>query len=112
MGAITDDVMRAMLTRSREYSVVLLRTTPQRAAPGADATVWEHGRRNFELRAEGLLSIVCPIVDGSGWAGIGIFNATVERTREIMEGDPGVQAGIFTYEVHPCRSFPGDALPQ
>jgi hypothetical protein len=29
----------------------------------------------------------------------------------IMDGDPGVQAGIFTYEVHPVRSFPGDALP-
>jgi len=25
--------------------------------------------------------------------------------------DPGLQAGIFTYEIHPCRSFPGDSLP-
>ena len=28
-----------------------------------------------------------------------------------MDGDPGVQAGVFVYELHPCRSFPGDALP-
>jgi hypothetical protein len=28
-----------------------------------------------------------------------------------MDCDPGVQAGIFTYEIHPIRSFPGDALP-
>jgi len=27
-----------------------------------------------------------------------------------MDGDPGVMAGIFTYEVHLCRSFPGDKL--
>jgi hypothetical protein len=28
-----------------------------------------------------------------------------------MDADPGVQAGVFVYEVHPVRSFPGDALP-
>jgi hypothetical protein len=28
-----------------------------------------------------------------------------------MEDDPGVKAGVFVYEVHPCRSFPGDSLP-
>ncbi len=28
-----------------------------------------------------------------------------------MDGDPGVAAGIFTYEAHPIRSFPGDGLP-
>ncbi len=108
---ITDDFMREMLGRSREYSVVLLKKAPGRQEDRASPIVWEHGRRNFELRAEGLLSIVCPIVDGSEWAGIGIFNASPERTREIMEGDPGVRAGIFTYEIHAGRGFPGDALP-
>ncbi len=111
MTTITDEFMREMLGRSREYSIVLLKKTPGRVESRADPVVWEHGRRNFELRAEGLLSIVCPIIDGSEWAGIGIFNASIERTREIMDGDPGVQAGIFTYEVHPVRGFPGDALP-
>jgi hypothetical protein len=28
-----------------------------------------------------------------------------------MDGDPGVQAGVFVYDVHTCRGFPGDALP-
>jgi hypothetical protein len=28
-----------------------------------------------------------------------------------MDEDPGVKAGIFTYEVHPTCSFPGDRLP-
>jgi hypothetical protein len=28
-----------------------------------------------------------------------------------MASDPGVQAGVFTFEVHPARSFPGDRLP-
>lgn len=28
-----------------------------------------------------------------------------------MDDDPAVLAGIFTYEIHPVRSFPGDSLP-
>jgi hypothetical protein len=28
-----------------------------------------------------------------------------------MDEDPGVKAGIFVYEVHACRGFPGDCLP-
>jgi hypothetical protein len=77
---------------------------------GVDEIVWEHGRR-FSLRADGVLSIVCPVPGGEELNGIGIFNATVEETRAIMDDDPGVQAGVFVYELHPCRSFPGDALP-
>jgi hypothetical protein len=36
----------------------------------------------------------------------------MEQTKEIMEGDPGVMAGVFIYEVHTARSFPGDSLPK
>lgn len=111
MVAITDEYMREMLSRTRTYSVVVLKATAKRDAPGADAIVWEHGRRNFALRAEGLLAIVCPMLDGGDIAGMGIFNADAERTRQRLDEDPGVQAGIFTYEVFTCRSFPGDALP-
>ncbi len=80
--------------------------------PGVEKIVWEHGRRNFALRAEGILSIVCPVLDESDVRGIGIFNATAEETKKIMDEDPGVRAGVFVYEVHPSRSFPGDCLPK
>ena len=43
-------------------------------------------------------------------SGIGIFDTSVDETRRIMDDDPGVRAGIFTYEVHATRGFPGDAL--
>jgi hypothetical protein len=43
--------------------------------------------------------------------GIGIFNADVKETQQIMDGDPAVRAGIFVYDVHRCSSFPGDTLP-
>lgn len=63
MTQITDDDMREMLTQTKAYTVVLLKATPARQSPKADAVIWEHGRRNFSLRADGLLPIVCPIVD-------------------------------------------------
>ena len=111
MTTITDEYMRERLVHTRPYTVVLLRRTATYRRPEVDAIVWEHGRRNFSLRADGDLVIVCPVGDGSEVCGIGIFTCDLDRTREIMDGDPGVQAGVFTYELHPCRSFPGDHLP-
>jgi hypothetical protein len=108
---ITDEFMREMLPKSKTYTVVILRKTAKRSAADADKVVWEHGRRNFALRAEGKLAIVCPVNDGSEVSGVSIFTTPVEETRAIMEKDPGVQAGIFTYELHPAFSFPGDSLP-
>jgi hypothetical protein len=108
---ITDEYMRDMLGRTRAYTIVLLKRGGRYGEEGADATIWEHGRRNFELRASGRLAIVCPIADGSEWSGVGVFDGSPEEVTSIMEGDPGVRAGVFTYEVHPTRSFPGDALP-
>jgi len=58
------------------------------------------------------LVIVCPINDGTEIKGIGIFNTSEEETCKIMGEDPGVKSGIFTYEIHRCRSFPGDMLPE
>jgi hypothetical protein len=40
-----------------------------------------------------------------------VFTGSVDETAAIMTDDPGVQAGVFTFEVHPCRGFPGDSLP-
>ena len=108
---ITDDFMRDMLTKAKPYTMVFLKATDQMSEPNARAIVWEHGRRNFSLRADGVLAVVCPITDDSGWSGIGIFDASTDDVIRIMEDDPGVRAGIFTYEVHPVRSFPGDSLP-
>jgi hypothetical protein len=111
MTFITDDFMREMMPKARTYSLVILKTGPNWLESGADKIIWEHGRRNFSLRADGILSIVCPVRDGGDIHGLGIFNATVDETVEIMDDDPGVRAGVFVYEVHPCRGFPGDALP-
>lgn len=111
MNTITDEYMYEMLPKSREYTIVLLREGPNAIQENVQKIIWEHGRRNFALRADGILSVVCPVTEETGLSGLCIFNTTVDESRRIMEEDPAVQAGIFVYEVHPCRGFPGDRLP-
>ena len=112
MTEITDEFMRQMISRTRNYCVVILKAGPNRNKPGVEKIIWEHGRRNFALRAEGLLSIVCPVSDGSNVSGVGIFNADIDEVKSIMDEDPAVKEGVFVYEIHACRSFPGDSLPE
>jgi hypothetical protein len=108
---ITDEYMQEMLQKTKPYSIVVLRKGPNYSSPDGPATVWEHGRRNFELRAAGSLAVVLPVGGDSDVRGVGIFTTDPDETRSIMEGDPAVRAGLLSYEVYPSRSFPGDALP-
>ncbi len=112
MTTITDEFMRERIANTKNYCIVILKAGLKRNEEGVETIIWEHGRRNFALRADGVLSIVCPISDGSNIAGVGIFNAHVEEVKKIMDEDPAVKAGVLVYEMHACRSFPGDCLPQ
>src|SRR4051794_1557371 len=82
---ISDDYMREMIEKARPYSIVLLKAGPKRSDPEAGALVREHARRNFSMRAAGLLPIVCPISDEGEWRGIGIFNASLEEVTRLMD---------------------------
>ena len=107
---ISDDQMRANLAVTASYSIAILRRGPIYGTEEAKPLVWEHGRRNTSLRAGGVLNVVCPVTDDSEVCGIGIFSTTTDELDKIMRSDPGVAAGVFVYDIHPCRSFPGDAL--
>jgi hypothetical protein len=100
-----------MISKTKTYSIVILKAGPNWRLPGVDKIIWEHDRRNFSIRQDGILSIVCPISDSSEIRGIGIFNASIDEVRPIMDGDPGVREGVYVYEIHEGRSFPGDRLP-
>jgi len=110
LPTITDETMRSRLSTAKSYTAMVLRTTPTFVRPDVDPIVWEHGRRNMALVDAGLLSIVLPVTDDSGLAGFGIFALTPDDTVTVMDADPGVRAGIFTYDIHPVRGFPGSAL--
>jgi hypothetical protein len=111
LPTITDEQMRAQLANAQSYTLMVLKKTSRYSHPEADTLVWEHGRRNFGLREAGLMAIVCPIVDSSEYAGIGIFGASPEWVSEIMNEDPGVKAGVFAFEIYAIVGFPGSALP-
>jgi YCII-related domain-containing protein len=117
LPAITDDQLRQALTEIRPYTIVILKAGPKFEMPDPDRSsevaklIWAHGKRNYALRAAGVMPIVCPIADGSGVTGVSIFDADPAEVEKIMAADPGVQAGVFTYDIHPTRGFPGSALP-
>jgi hypothetical protein len=111
MGEFTDDMMRERLASVRPYTVVILRAGPRFRDDDAGPLIWEHGRRNLSLRETGELALVLPASDDSDFCGVAVFTGTVAETTAIMDGDPGVQAGVFVYEIRPCVGFPGDALP-
>jgi hypothetical protein len=111
MTIITDEYMRQMQEKFREYCICIVRTTPKRGQTGANRFVTEHNRRNFALRAQGPLAILCQVSDGSPVNGVYLFNIGADEVKKIMDEDPAVKEGIFTYELHAVRGFPGDALP-
>ena len=111
MQLITDEYMQQMLAKSKEYTLVLLKSIPGVQKENIQQILWEHGRRNFQLREEGILSIVAPVTREHEIAGIAIFHTGTDKAREIMDEDPAVKEGIFRYEILPIRSFPGDTLP-
>jgi uncharacterized protein YndB with AHSA1/START domain len=107
---ISDATMRARLIQARPYTVMLLHATDKCVRPDVDAIIWEHGRRNMALVEAGELLIVLPVSDDTALAGLGVFSGDADRVAAILDGDPGVQAGIFRYELHPARGFPGASL--
>jgi uncharacterized protein YndB with AHSA1/START domain len=111
LPVVSDETMRERLARTAAYTAVLLRATDTFSRPAVDPIVWEHGRRNMALAEAGLLPVVLPVMDESSLAGIGVFAASAADTAAILDDDPGVRAGIFSYEMHPVRGFPGAALP-
>lgn len=111
MKTFSDDEMGQLLPTAKQYSVVILKRGPRFGDESSAQIIWEHGRRNFGLRDDGVLAVVLPVTDESDVCGIGVFAATVDETAAIMADDPGVAAGVFVYQVHACRGFPGDALP-
>ncbi len=114
---VADDTLMAALEATTPFTIVVLKAGPKFSPPGPDRdpnverTIWEHGKRNFALREAGLMPIVCPVADGGDTTGVAIFDATPGEVERIMSRDPGVTAGIFTYDVHATRSFPGSTLP-
>jgi hypothetical protein len=111
MATITDEYMKEMMATTKPFTIAILKKGPK-FGPDAVPIIWEHGRRNFSLKADGLLPVVCPVRDDVEMAGVGIFTTDIEETKKILDSDPAIEAGVLVYEVYPTRTFPGSSLPQ
>jgi hypothetical protein len=111
MTEISDEYMRQRLATARPFTVVILHHGPAYGGRGAEKIIWEHGRRNMKLQADGVLAIVCPVDDGSDVSGVAVFATDPDTTHDILAGDPAVVADVLRFSVHPSFGFPGDSLP-
>ena len=107
---VTDEQIQQLVEKAKPFSLALLWWGPERHMDGAEAIEREHQRRMVSLRADGVIVILCP-VGSDTLAGVAIMNLPLDEAKDVMDGDPCVQAGMMTCDVHPCHSFPGDALP-
>ena len=48
---ISDTEMRERLAGTRDYTLMILKTTPKTFTDEGRPVIWEHGRRNMALRA-------------------------------------------------------------
>lgn len=61
MEVIADESMRQVVPTARNCYLVILKSAPNRNESGTNRFVWEHGRRDFRLRQEGVLSMICEV---------------------------------------------------
>lgn len=108
MKTFTDDEMNALVPTARSYSLVFFKPGPNCGGDMAPRLMWEHARRNLGLRDAGVMAAALTVLDGSEVWAVRAFTGTVEDTTAIMNDDPGVAAGVFAFEVHPCRGFAAD----
>jgi hypothetical protein len=110
MAIITDEYFKERHSKLKEYTMVLLKPTERTKEKGIESLIMEHARNNMALQEDGLLSIVCPVSGNYDISGLYIFNVPLDEVRKIMDGDPAVAAGIFQYDIYPCKGFSGDTL--
>jgi hypothetical protein len=108
---VTDEQIQQLAATAKPFSLAVLSWGPERHMDGAEATELEHQRRMVSLRADGVISILCPVASDTV-SGVAILNVPLDEAREIMDGDPCVRAGMILCEVYPCHGFPGDTLPE
>lgn len=107
---VTDEQIQDLVRTAQPFSLLILRWGPRRDQAGAGAIELEHQRRMVSLRADGVIAILCPILDDA-MAGMAVMTVPTERAEEIIAEDPCVRAEMMLSEVYPCMSFPGDSLP-
>ncbi len=88
----------------RSYVIAFLRAGPKRPKDAKEAARIQgaHLANIQRLANEGKLALAGPFLDDGPLRGLFVFNvASLEEAERIAAGDPAVQAGLLTLELHP-----------
>jgi uncharacterized protein YciI len=97
----------------KQYFMVIYMAGENRDHDSATAAQIQAGHLAHigKMGDDGYLSIAGPFGDYTDMRGILIFNVPdLEQVHELMAGDPAVQAGRLTYQVHPWWGAKGSKL--
>lgn len=66
----------------------------------------------FTLREKGAVALSLPIMDNTDMLAIAVYTiANKEEVKKLVEKDPAVMAGVFSYELLFCMGMKADTLP-
>jgi uncharacterized protein YciI len=97
----------------KQYFMVFYKSGPERSQEEDKVAEIQAGHMEYinEMGKGGYLSIAGPFGGETDLRGVLIFNvASVEKVNELMQGDPAVQVGRLTYEIHPWWGAKGSSL--
>lgn len=102
----------AQMGNMKPYTILLLKKGPEFDSADAQQIIQsEHLPHLFKLRAEGKMLLAMPIKDNTDLTGIAIYDSMdKEELKKLTETDPGVQKGVFTYELLNSMGIKGDTL--
>jgi hypothetical protein len=94
----------------KTYTACILKRSSDFGGKKNSVPVPNHFQLSPSPQGGGSVPKVLPIDTNGEAPRIGIFAGTPDEVRIIMDRYPGVQAGLFTYELHDCRGLPGSTL--
>jgi hypothetical protein len=101
------------LAKLKPYILVILKKGANYAGADTPKIIQsEHLPYVFENIRLGNIAISMPVRDTTEIAAIAIFTVTgKEAAAKIMDNDPAVKQGLFTYELLNAVGMQGDTLP-
>ena len=109
---ITDVVMQKVATGKPFTLLLLVNGVSLPEDKGrAQQMQMDHLSHLFTLEQKGEISVFGPINNNEKYGGLIIFNTTdKDSIKELMNNDPYVNGGHFTYELFDFFSIPGQQI--
>lgn len=100
------------LSKLKPYLIVILKKSINYHKPDSQNIIQtEHLPYIFNLKSKGIMAIPMPVRDETDIAAIGVFvSNNKEEAGKIMDNDPAVIKGIFTYLLLNAIGLQGDSL--